>query len=809
MKTKTSKNPGAGQLPAVLGLLPGSSLDTITEKSKFNGSKNLLRRSIQLALAGSVLASGMAAAVLQDHGPADPTLTWPLWYRDTNGLALSECLSQVPSPNALAGGKAMCFPKNFDPNGFAGNIGPELFYNMVGFVDKNTGSDFHFRYVAGLEGSYLPLGVPVHGTETVFARVRVGLNFNDPNKNGTYTVTHPYGVETFQNVKATNTQNLFGKGTAIFFTADIPLAAPMNFDGALKGAVGPFVQWDVLQAGESLTTADGTKFLGDPNFPHTFTGSPFGTNFIRIEGPPGSNLDGLGTPTSNIIQINTATILGQVWGAPIAQPLAITAAYETRSTSGLNAIDIWATSSPNQNLIVTGKDLPSLQLFPSGTTQGLYHGHIEYSGVVPATVTVTNLTSIPIASTSSALIDGVEISRASFDTATRALTIVAASSDQVEDPGLVLEGVPGVPSAAGVIPAVTSNLTQLACSAVINPVVTDPADRCFVYTLPATIEPPESVSVISTDLGAHADHLVSSFGGPQNPLNPPVAADILGAGFSVNTGGSTPLTGAGPLPLDALIIQQPAIGTVALLAGVWTYTATPGAIAGPDSFQYVRQAGNNAPVSNVATANLTLLFNSTAPTAVADQFAATTSPAGARKLFLLSNDKAFSANPLDQLDPASVTIVAAPARGTLVTNADGTISYTATSGGSDSFTYTVKNKATPAQTSNTATVTLTNFTGPESNSVGKVTYTVAKAKWTIIGGTNWFGPNLTQSTATCWTGTDPAATASTLIGSSPLDATGKYAVVSQGAAPPVVVNGQPIRCQTSYGAIGAATTVTN
>ena len=36
------------------------------------------------ALAGSVLASGMAAAALQDHGPADPALGWPLWYRDLN-----------------------------------------------------------------------------------------------------------------------------------------------------------------------------------------------------------------------------------------------------------------------------------------------------------------------------------------------------------------------------------------------------------------------------------------------------------------------------------------------------------------------------------------------------------------------------------------------------------------------------------------------------------------------------------------------------------------------------------------------------
>lgn len=776
-------------------------------QSSTHAHKKNLRYFIRLALVGSILASGMAEAVLQDRGPSDPNLTWPLWYRDTNGLAVGECLSQVPSPNTLAGGKPMCFPFAFNPAGFPGNIGPEIFYNMVGFVDKNTGSDFHFRYVAGLEGSYLPLGVPVHGTETVFARVRIGLNFNDPAKNGTYTVTHPYGVETFQNVKATNTLNLFGKGTAIFFTADIPLAAVMNFDGALKGAIGPFVQWDVLQAGESLTTADGTTFLGDPNFPHTFTGSPFGTNFIRIDGPLGANLDGLG---HNFIQINTATILGQVWSAPIAQALRIDSAYETRSTgaNGINSIDVWATSGPNEKLIVTGTSMPSLQLFPDGTTPGKYHGHIEYSGLkVPSTVTVTNLTSIPVVSVSAALTDGVEISQASFDTISRTLTIVAASTDQVENPSLVVEGIPGVPSAAGVVPAVTNTMTQLACPAT----VTNPADRCFVYILPATIEPPENVSVVSSDLGAHADHLVSIVGAPQNPLNPPVASDFIGTnGFTVVSSGTTPLLNAiGSLPLDALIIAQPASGNITLVNGQWIFTATVGAIPGPDSFQYVKQAlAPSLAVSNVATGNLTLTFQSAAPTAILDQFAATTNPAGARKLFILSNDKAASTNPADVINPASLTIVVPPTHGTASTNADGTISYLATLGGADSFTYTVSNSATPtAQTSNIATVQLTNFTGPESVSVSKVNYTIAQSKWLVTGGTNWFGPNLTQATATCWVGTGATPTAATLIGSAPIDTTGKYQIATVGGNTPVGTNNQPVTCQSSNGGKGVGTTV--
>lgn len=754
-------------------------------KSRFDSGQNNSLRFIRLALAGSVLASGMAGAVLLDHGPSDPLLTWPQWYRDTNGLALGLCKSQVTSPNGGAG--PMCFPPAPDPNGFVGNVGPEMFYNMVQFKNITTGSDFKYRYVAGVEASYLPLGVPVHGTETVFARVRIGLNFNNPLKNGTYTVTHPFGVEVFNNVKATNTSNVFGNGTAVFFTADVPLAATMNFDLALGGAVGPFIEWDVLQAGESLTVG-GTTFLGDPNIIHTFTGSPFGTNYLRIDGPPGSNLDGQG---HDFIQDSFANVLGQVWGSPIAQNLSIDGAYKSRSTNpGTNSIDVWATSAANQKLILTGTGMPSLQLFPDGAVPGKYHGHIEYpsSQPVPASVSVANVSSNPIVSRSAVLTDGVEISMATFNTNTGLITVVAHSSDQVVQPELVVQGIPGVPSAT-----VSSILTVAQCPAGVG---IAPGDVCFVYPLPASVEPPESISVASADLGAHSDHLVTIIGNPDNAPNPPVASDFVGAnGFSVASSGSTVLTNASgnSLPADALIISQPVNGNIA--GGIFTPIA--GAVAGPDSFQYVRQSANNAPVSNAAIGELTLVFQAQAPVANPDQFAAlSANPQVATTLKVLSNDKAATTSPADQLDPASVTIAAAPARGTATKNADGTIGYIATSGGADSFTYTVKNVS--GQISNIATVQLTNFTGAESVSIGKADYTISQAKWVVVGSTNWFGANLTQSTATCWTGTAAASTSTTLIGSAPIDTTGKFQISVVGSGP-VVTNGQQITCKTSNG----------
>lgn len=774
--------------------------ETLTGKSKSNARKNLLRRSIQLALAGSVLASGMASAVLQDRGPSDPFFLWPQWYRDNNNLAVGLCKSQVQSPNPAAGLAPMCFPPIPNAAGFVGNIGPEMFYNMVHFKARFTTGGFGFRYVAGLEASYLPLGVPVHGTETVFARVRIALNFNTTAMNGTYTVTHPFGVQVFNNVQATNNQNLFGANAAVFFTADVPLAVTNNFDLALGGALGPFIQWDVLNPGESLTVGAQT-FLGDPNYAHTFTGSPFGTNFLRIDGPVGSNIGG---PGIDFVEVHDANILGQVWGAPIAQPLAVSGAYETRLANGTNAIDVWARSSPNQKLILTGPGMPSLQMLADGALPSEYHGHIEYiSPKVPAAVTVTNVTSNPVTSADAVLTDGVEISVASFDTPTRLITIVAQSSDQIDNPAMVVLGIPGVPSAPGILPAVSDVMSKAACPAGVG---TGVSDVCFTYILPNTSNPPENVSVASTDLGIHADHLLSILGAPQNQPNPPVAADFLVPGFSVSSGSLTTLLladGITTLPLDALIIQQPATGSITLVAGQWIFTPIAGALPGPDSFKYVTQPAGSVAVSNVAAGNLTLVFQAAAPTVVADQFAASTADGAAgRKLFILSNDKPASTNAADAIKPDSITIVAAPSKGTVVKNADGSVTYTATSGGADSFSYTVTNSATPANTSLAATVQLTNFTGPESVSIGKADYTTSSGKWVIVGSTNWFGSLLTQTTATCWNSTTTLDN-TTFIGNAPIDTTGKFQIAVTGGQ--VGKSGTSIECKTSNGGFKTGT----
>src|SRR5690242_4682756 len=101
------------------------------------------RRSVTAAAitaAAAILAANPAQAILLDHGPQDPTLVFPTWYRDLNGLALQPCLSQTPSPNPGAGLKPMCFPRNPDPAGFPGNVGTEIFYTDLSTTLGGSGA---------------------------------------------------------------------------------------------------------------------------------------------------------------------------------------------------------------------------------------------------------------------------------------------------------------------------------------------------------------------------------------------------------------------------------------------------------------------------------------------------------------------------------------------------------------------------------------------------------------------------------------------------------------------------------------------
>jgi VCBS repeat-containing protein len=155
------------------------------------------------------------------------------------------------------------------------------------------------------------------------------------------------------------------------------------------------------------------------------------------------------------------------------------------------------------------------------------------------------------------------------------------------------------------------------------------------------------------------------------------------------------------LPLTAVLVAGPAHGTLAL-NGDGSFTYTPAAsFFGYDSFTY--KASDGQATSNVATVTLTV---GQPPTAGNDAYATAMNAA-----LSIAAPGALANDSDPQGSPLTAVLVAGPSHGTLTLNANGSFTYTPTTGffGTDSFTY----KASDGPlVSSPATVTLTVYDYP-------------------------------------------------------------------------------------------------
>src|SRR6185503_8546210 len=244
---------------------------------------SLTAAAFALALLSSpALAQGLAAV-----GPNDPNHGFPSWYEDDNGLRLDLCLNnsglclvdtivQLTNPNQP-------FPQNF------GGTFPDEAFWAVCEADMETNNGGGALLVIALEAAFAN-DVVASGDQVTFARVRIRVDNLIAGQ--TYNVTTPVGVFTF--VAANAGQR------GINFTEDVGLI-PGVFTGALNGSIGPFLTWD---SDLPIFDIDGNEYIGNPNVPHTITGSPNGTNFFRIQGPS------IGGPGVNSIRTDLFAVMG-------------------------------------------------------------------------------------------------------------------------------------------------------------------------------------------------------------------------------------------------------------------------------------------------------------------------------------------------------------------------------------------------------------------------------------------------------------------------------------------------------------------
>ncbi|MEQ1620934.1 MAG: Ig-like domain-containing protein [Methylococcales bacterium] len=791
-----------------------------------NDSRTLLRRAIQIALASTVLVSGMSLAVLRDHGPINATVGFPDWYRDFNGLALGRCTFADD-----AGNGPLCLTSLADanPGGFAGNLGDEAFFATADvIIPMNNGGSLlwmgHLEMAYGsASGSPPAVRVPGSPTEIVFSRERIRIDLPSSNGacSGHYTLRTPYKVHDFDLVEGNR---------ALFYTDDIqPIMG--DYAAALAGHAGPFLTWDTGADGVTPLSIDNPavtvtppvgparKYIGDPNVPHTFTGSTVAAgpghldkgnnNYVEIIPP--ANCD-LGAGPGGPLFEENAAISGLIWDLPIATPTNITRAVYTRNST-TSALDVWAESGSNQNMVLTAIDnstqhLPSVTLNEetiNGNRTGIYHAHIEFdkSQTIPSQVSVANLSSNPVARDAATVVDAVIITKSVYDPVSRILCIAAHSADAISPNPLGL-----VAPAYGSFVAPTATCPGVAA----NDLVLEKNLNSFN---PDNRIPPTGIIVQSTKGGNETSQPTIGTGVTDAILHNQAVDDLFtgvqGSGTTqLNLVATNPTTAdsAPTNPYRIVVVSQPEIGTVTAPAagGTVSYTAVEGMPTSPQSFYYAIQDTVLGTVSNVAKVDLGVNQVIPPPVGVADQYGVFRSTAGST-LRVLAND--LTGLTTTAIDPASVQIATEPSRGTATANADGSVTYTPVlQGGTanntlDTFTYTVANTAGTRSTPITVTVVLKSaleavtFQRVRYNNLWNIRFTSSYAG---AAGSVTLAPS-----ATCELTANPGAPTRIGVIGTALPGAGTNAYVVGGANPVPSGNNWTVRCTTASGGFSART----
>jgi len=788
-------------------------------------ARRTVRLAVKMALAGSVMIGTLASAGLRDRGPSNAVVYFPDWYRDANGLALGQCINGDQSP---AGGD-MCLLAGADPNGFPGNFGEEGFYATADITIPVTGGVFH--WIGHLEMAYAtasgaPPAIrdPLHPQEVVFSRER--MRFDVPaGCAGHYTIRTPFKVHEFDLEEGTKALN---------YTDDLT-PIPGEFNTTLQGHTGPFLTWDDYENNPALTitppAGPARHYIGDPNVPHVFVGStvPAGpghedkgyNNYLEIIPPSTCDLgSGGGTPLFE----DNAAISGLIWGQPIADPVQLEKAVYTRDGSS-SGVDVWVSGPKNQNVVVTASNsssqhLPSATLkeeIKDGERTGYYHAHLEFepSETVPGQVTVSNLSSNPVAHSSRSVVDAVVVTKSEYDPSTGKLCIAAHSGDQAPvdplDPGasepvLEAEGYGTLGPATSGCPRVDSNdvvlETNLGSS---GPDFRLPPDGILIKSSKGGSETTKPVvpakGISYSDADVHQQAVDDSF-------------DVDGAGVTQLdlTSNDNSLPGNHRI----VIVSQPEMGKVSAPSsgGNVDYEAEAGMPAGEQAFFYAIQDTTSAgqPVSNVAKVTLNVTQSLPPPVGVADAMGVLRTSAGVN-LPVLANDSTGLTS--TAIDPASIQIVAGPGRGTATPQPDGSIRYVPVGQGGtanntlDSFTYTVANTA--GSRSDPITVNVVLKSAQEAVSFTRVRF---KGGWDLrftstyagVAGSVTLAPVATcklyqNSTAYANGSGTPIGT----IGSAaPGAGTNAYRINASGPVPPGG-NAWVVGCTTSSGGRGSRT----
>ncbi|MEV4656513.1 hypothetical protein [Micromonospora sp. NPDC049301] len=367
-----------------------------------NRRRKALGAAVAALTAAALLTVPASAAVpenagLQAMGPVAEH-GFPAWYSDKTGLRLEPCLDTGPAD--------LC---TLVANGFSGTPSmpdhfPDEFFYSAGVGQLDTGG-ITASVEAALEGAFAT-GPVRAGDQITFGRIRIRIDGLQSGQ--TYRVIHPYGEEVFSNIDG-----------EINFTEDIGVGTN-NFSGALNSRIGPFLRWD------TRNPAPPEGFIGDPNVEHTFTGSPYNTNYFQLVGPgvaagaPSNALCNplpIGVAATDCVQQAQWSLMGK---KAVNADVAPESAIYTRNTDGTDGgtILVHATSDDNEVIVVENGALGDpghvarRQMYGS---HGRYVANVSYAGQTPpATLTIRNLSDTPVATRTAKVVDGVNVTAATW-----------------------------------------------------------------------------------------------------------------------------------------------------------------------------------------------------------------------------------------------------------------------------------------------------------------------------------------------------------------------------------------------------------
>jgi len=653
-----------------------------------------------MKLKRTLLATAFATVSLAAHAdlarvgptnlPSPAGHGFPLWYQDLNGMVLDICLPNASDPGAgqqnacLLVGPGLPDP----PYSFPDNFPDEAFYfNATSVMDVVPGSK-RATLVLALEAAF-SVGPVVVGDQITFTRIRVFAGVPEP---GIYTVTHPYGVETFpvDTVSAGNRD--------IVFSEDVGVSRGV-FDGAMKSRLGPFLQRSASSGGAPLppVTINGAQFLSDGLATEFITGSPFGTNYLEICGVRADGtaiLLGDQGASGTCVRSDQFSLMGRLHdftANPIPSPLEIFNSFYRRDTAGTQ-VDVYARnikalpSQPDPSLTAAAANIAPVKMIPFGLTAlGEYYaqGMVDPSGTLPGAISVINSADTPPSMVSKDAVDIVTASSVNYDYPTDTLTVIATSSDK----GFGIDLPPILSLDETKYPTHTAASTGNA---------NDPAEVKLVATGVGT--PPDTVTIKSSANGS------GTFIVARNQVTAGVNT-TLGAGVPLALDDSAVAQAAGPAvdipvtandianaaaPITSLQLVGPAIpagsGTAAINGLAITYT--PGSANGDVTFQYT--ATNSVGQSNAATVTVTVAPSALGPAPIANPDGPVNVAVNQSVVIdVLANDSGNGGT----LNPASVTVSNITGAATPPTvDATGKVTFAAAeTAGNFGFDYTVAN----------------------------------------------------------------------------------------------------------------------